>query len=344
MKTSCFVQTLGVLALLGLSSQSLAQTTAASDPVGFVTVNVPANSDAVLAVPLSRASVFKGVIQSISGNTITVAGTSPAWTTNQFVQALPGQVNTYAVQIASGTKEGMTGKVTANAANSVTIQLDPAEDLSGVQTEAVNGAGNGDHIDILPYWTPASLITSAVSNGSQILLLEATTAGINLSSSGSFGFDSGAWVDENTFEAADHAPLAFGRAFIFRNGGASVGISMAGSVPMTKHRIIIRSFGAGDQDVAVGFSSPVPTRIGSVGLSFTEDDQLLVFDNTASGQNKSASQVLYYTTGDGWVDETFSPVGTSFMLQPGQGYIFRKKGTGAAGTFVWTALQSYLAP
>jgi uncharacterized protein (TIGR02597 family) len=309
-----------------------------------VSVTVPANSDAVLAVPLNRAAVFKGVIQSISGNVITVAGTSPAWTTDQFVQMLPGQVNTYALQLASGSKNGLTGKITANGANTITVQLDPAENLTGVQTEAADGTGKGDHIDILPFWTPVSLITSAVSNGSQILLLESTTAGVNLSSSGSYGYDSGSWVDENTFQDANHSPLAFSRSFIFRNAGAATTISIAGSVPMNKHRIVIRSYGAGDQDIAIGFSSPVPTPIGSIGLNFTEDDQLLVFNNSAVGQNKSASQVLYYTTADGWVNESFQPVGSTFMLQPPQGYIFRKKATGAAGSFVYTALQSYLTP
>lgn len=345
MKSTLSTTLLGAFALLGAAGFSYGQTaTATSDPVGFVSVTVPANSDAVLAVPLSRPAVFKGVIQSIAGNVITVAGTSPAWTTNQFVQALPGQVNTYAVQLASGTKEGLTGKITANAANTVTIQLDPAENLTGVNTEAANGTGNGDHIDILPYWTPKSLITSTVTNGSQILLFESTNAGVNLSSSNSYGYDSGAWADETTFDSADNSPLGFGRSFVFRNTGAALTISMAGSVPMNKHRIVIRNYGTGDQDIPIGFASPVTTPIGSVGLNFTEDDQLLVFNNSQPGQNKSAAQILYYTNADGWVDDTFQPVGTTFMLQPGMGYIFRKRSTGAAGTYVWTALQTYLTP
>ena len=148
MKSLKYIATFTAIAL----NSALAATT---DPVGFVSVSVPANSDAVLAVPLNRAATFKGMIQTISGNTITVAGT-PAWATTpaQFVQALPGQVETYAVQLASGTKEGLIAKIVSNTANSVTIQLDAGDDLTGVVAEDADAiANNGDQIDIFPYWT-----------------------------------------------------------------------------------------------------------------------------------------------------------------------------------------------
>lgn len=325
------------LAALALAQGSLFAVN--TDPVGFVSVSVPANSDAVLAVPMNRTSEFKGLTSALSGTTgtvtVTVAG-SPGWTAGQFAPLATAN-KTYALQLASGAKEGLTLPITNNAANTVTVTVSADDDLAGV-------LANGEQIDIVPYWTPASLITSTVPNGSQILLLQSTSAGVNLSSSGSYGYDSGAWVNENTFDSADHSPLAFGQGFIFRNSGTAVTLSMVGSVPMSKHRFIIKTLGAGDQDVAIGFSSPIPTPVGSLGLSFTEDDQLLVFNNSAAGQNKSASETLFYTTADGWVDGSFSPVGTTYMLQPGQGYIFRKKGTGSAGTYVWTALQTYLAP
>jgi uncharacterized protein (TIGR02597 family) len=112
---------------------------------------------------------------------------------------------------------------------------------------------------------------------------------------------------------------------------------------MNKHRVILNVATANtDQDIAIGFSSPVPTAIGSVGLNFTEGDSLLVYDNTTSGINKAAAQILSYTAGDGWIDEGFNAVGTTFKLQPGQGYIFRKAGVSTITPIVWTSLQSYL--
>jgi uncharacterized protein (TIGR02597 family) len=337
MKSLKFLATLSAFAL----SSAMA---ASTDPVGFVSTTVPANSDAVLAVPLNRASVFKGMIQTISGSTVTVAGT-PAWTTapQQFVQALPAQTNTYALQLASGAKEGLTAKIVSNTANSVTLQFEVGDDLTGVIAEDADGiAGNGDQIDIFPYWTPSSLITSVVAQDSQILQFTSATAGVNLPANAILFFDSGAWYDDN-FNEANHIPLPFGTSFIYRNGGASTTLSMVGSVPMSKHRVLVRTRANNvDQDIRIGFSSPVPVAVGSIGLNFAEDDQILVYDNSASGQNKPAVTILYYTTADGWVDDSFNPVGTTFMIQPGQGYVFRKKATPTPQTIVWTALQSYL--
>ena len=53
--------TAAFVALIGAAS---AQSTATTDPVGFVSVTVPAQSDAVLAVPLNRAAAFKGKIKN----------------------------------------------------------------------------------------------------------------------------------------------------------------------------------------------------------------------------------------------------------------------------------------
>ena len=312
-----------------------------TDPVGFVSVTVPANSDAILAVPMARASEFKGVISAISGTsgtvTLTVSGT-PAWTTNanptlsQFAP-LATLGKTYVVQIASGTKEGLILPVITNGTNTVTVSVG-ADDLTGVPT--------GTDLDIFPMWTPKSLITSVVAQDSQILLLKSTQAGVNLSSSGAYVFDTTGWVDDN-FDSADNAPLDFGSAFIFRNGGASTTISMVGAVPMTKHRAVLRTRANNvDQDVAIGFTSPVPTPVGSLGLNFASDDQILIFNNSAPGQNKSSTAALVYDSTLGWLDDNFDPVNTTFMIQPGQGYIFRKKGTATPQSIVWTALQTYL--
>ncbi len=153
--------TAAFVALIGAAS---AQSTATTDPVGFVSVTVPAQSDAVLAVPLNRAAAFKGKIKNISGSIITVEGT-PAWTANQFVQNIPTQNDTFAIQLATGTKEGLIAKVTANGVDTLTLQLDAGDDLSGVKTGDVDGILNADEIDVMPYWTPSTLFSSVPSIG-----------------------------------------------------------------------------------------------------------------------------------------------------------------------------------
>jgi len=349
MKPNISASILLSLALLGAGS-IFALTTATTDPVGFVNVTVPANSDAILAVPLNRTPDFKGVIQSISGNVITVAGTSPGWATSpqRYVQALPTQPNTYAVLFATGVKEGMIAKVTANGANTVTIQLDAGDDLTGVKTEAVDGAGFGDHIDIMPYWTPSTLVPSTAAVGVQILGFVGTTVGTNLSSSQIYAHGGGGvWEDGFTSEDATHTPLRFGIGFVLRNtGGAALPITFVGNVPMTKYRQQLKTLAANtDQDFAFGYSSPIPETLDNVGLGAAPDgDTILGFNNAATGYNKSASQLLV-RDGGAWVDGfTGDPVGATFQLQPGFGYVYRKFRTVSPTTAVWSDLPSYLNP
>lgn len=337
------------LALLGAGPVHAA-TTATTDPVGFVSVTVPATSDAVLAVPLNRTPDFKGVIQSIAGNVITVAGTSPGWATSpmKYVQSLPSQPNTYAVLIATGAKEGMTAKITANGANTVTIQLDAGDDLTGVKTEAVDGVGLGDHIDIMPYWTPSTLIPSTAGAGVTILGFTGAPAGINLSSTQIYSHvGGGVWEDGVTTEDATHTPLRFGAGFVLRNtAGSALPITFVGSVPMTKYRRQLSTLAANtDQDITFGYASPIPETLDNVGLGSVPDgDTILVFNNNATGYNKSASQLLVKDSGV-WIDDaTQVPVGPTFQLQPGFGYVYRKFRTGSASTTVWSDLPSYLTP
>lgn len=338
MKPLKYLATIYAMAL----SSGMAATT---DPVGFVNVTVKANSDALIAVPLNRASAFKGAIQSITGSTITVAGVSPAWSTNLFVQNLPAQPNTYALQLASGAQEGLTVKITASGANTITIQLTGGDSLTGVKTEAVDGAGQGDQVDIVPYWTPGSLLPATLPAGAQFFGYEGGATGTNLSSSQVYGYSGSAWEDDVTSEDATNTPIAFGSAFILRNNsGSDISVSMVGSVPMTSHRIRLANPTGGEQDIRIGYSSPIPEPISALGIPANAGDVIFGYDNAQSGINKSASKI-YAFDGTGWVDDVSGlPVTASDALQPGFGYVYRKLATGSPQSVVWQDLQSYLAP
>lgn len=337
MKSLKYIATFTAMAL----NSALAATT---DPVGFVSVSVPANSDAILAVPLYRAAEFKGVINSISGNVITVAG-SPGWTANQFVQSLPSQTKTYAIQIASGVHEGLIAKVTANSTSTLTVEIPVGEDLSGVVV-----GSSGDSIDVIPYWTPSTLI-AAPTDGTELYYYLGSnnlpSAGTFKSPSKLFVFDtaSGGWIDQQTETDVNATPLAFGTAFLVRNNSASsLPLSFVGSVPMSKHRTVLRTLGTGgEQDIRIGYTSPVPELLSDVGFPAAEGDQLFVFNNSAAGKFKAPSSILVHD-GTQWLNSlTELPVPT-FQLQPGNGYIFRKGATSGAQAVVWSDLQSYLAP
>src|SRR4051812_1459727 len=110
-----------VMCSFALASGVFGQTTVArTNPVGFVTVTVPAQSDAVISIPMRRPAVFQGTISSIAGNQVTLSSTPvlPAGTV-------------FALMLASGTKEGMIGKITAQSAAVVTVSLDAGDNFTG---------------------------------------------------------------------------------------------------------------------------------------------------------------------------------------------------------------------
>ena len=334
------MKTTSLLSLAMLASGLLSlQAQVSTDPVGFVSVTVPAASDAALGAPLGRAAEYQGVIQSITGSTITVAGT-PGWATNQFVYAAGTQPKTYFVRVDSDSKEGLILPITANGTNTVDVTFPAGEDLTGVLTNAANGTGSS--ISIAPYWTPSTLITGVVA-GTQILRYPTSTAGINLSSAATYLFNGTSWFQGAT--NVNDATFAIGEGFVLRNNSASAQtISITGSVPMSGHRTRLYTLAPStSQDQRIFYNSPVPEIIGNVFpvSSLATGDRLLAFDNAASGKNKSSSVTLLWN-GSAWFQGATN-VTTTYQLQPGSSYIFRKNQTGASAASVsWADLQSYL--
>jgi uncharacterized protein (TIGR02597 family) len=315
---------------------------AVTDPVGFVSVTVLANSDSMLAVPLNRAAEFKGTISSIAGNVITVSGT-PGWTANQFVQALPSQTKTYAVQFASGTKEGMTGSITANTTNTITVSLPSGDDFTGVVA--------GDQLDIMPFWTPSTLFSGTVAVGFELQGF-VTASGINAGSTEIYTHaGSNTWEDGINGGDTTHSPLPFGIALLARNNSASnATLSMVGSVPMSASRIRLTAPANTEQDIAFGFMSPIPEALSAapsgsanrLGFPVAIGDQIQGFDNSATGINKGAAEI-YVWNGSAWEDGiNGGDIDSTVTLKPGFGYLYRKAPSVGGVNVVWTRLPSYL--
>ncbi len=309
-----------------------------TDPVGFVTVTVPANSDATLAVPMNRASEFKGLTSALSGTsgtvTITVAG-SPGWGTDIFAPLATAN-KTYALQFASGAKEGLTLPIIGNGTNTVTVTVSATDNLDGV--------GNGEQIDIMPYWTPASLVASPPL-ATAILGFNTSGAGINRGPGEIYAFDGTNWQnDVNGGPSVNHLPLPFGNTFILRNNSASpYNLSLVGSVPMTKFRFLLATLQANTvQDNQIGYMCPIPESLTSLEFPAVAGDSILGFDNSTSGINKGPVSIYAYD-GTKWVDDVLGgDVLPTVKLQPGFGYIFRKHKTASPQTLVWSHLPAYL--
>ena len=313
----------------------------ATDPVGVVSLSVPAQADVSIGAPMHRASEFQGRIKTISGSTLTVVGT-PGWTTDAFKYVANSQPKTYFVRVDSGTKEGLWCTVTANSVNSITVNLN-GESFSGVNSDDVAGGESGDLISVIPFWTPKTLFGS-VSNGVSLLLFRPTNGGINVSATSvlTYQASSGNWF--NGFSVANDSPIFPTEGVVLRNSSTSpLTVSVVGTVPMATHRAIVKTIAANtDQDQRLVYQSPVPDTIGNIISGFTVGDALLFFNNSSSGINKSASNVLTWN-GSAWFNG-FTNVSSSFTVNPGTAFVFRKKKLASPTSFVWQDLQGYLLP
>jgi len=308
-------------------------------PVGYVSLTVPANSDAALGAPLERASEFQGIVQSINGNVITLAG-QPGWATNRFVYEAGVQSKTYYLRIDSDSKEGLTLPIASNDSSSVTVTIPAGEDLSGILTNAVDGSGNGSTVSISPYWTISSLFSGAIP-GTQILVSPTTTPGINLPLV-TYTFNGTNWVRGSSF--ANDDVIGTNQGLLIRNNSTTtaVNLTITGAVPMSQHRMRLSTLAANTrQDIRFFYNSPVPEVIGSVFNvgSLNPGDQLLFIDNTATGKNKPAGTLIW--NGSNWVQGS-TIVTSTFSLNPGQSYIFRKNQSSTPSSVLWADVQSYL--
>ena len=332
-------------ALALTASSARAQTAAVTDPVGFVNVSVPAQSDVAIGAPVHRAAVYQGRIRTVGNGSLTVVG-EPGWTADAFKFVAGSQTTTYFVRLDSGVKEGMWSTITGNTSDSLTIDL-AGENHSGVKSDDVDGQDAGDLISIIPYWTPATLL-GTVPNGTQILLFRPTSGGINVAPTRilTFNATSGNWVvGFNTI--ANHDPLFPAEGMVLRNSSTNpITVALTGTVPMTRHRSLVRTLAANtDRDQRVTYQGPIPEKVGAILSGFTNGDQLLFYNNAATGINKAPSAILTWRASDSkWIQGFSTVVSDTFEVTPGTSFTYRKKSTGAAASFVWQDLQGYLNP
>lgn len=332
--------------------------TATTDPVGYNTISLLANSDTYVSVPFHRPAAFVGQVSSFSGNVITVAGT-PGWTASQFVYASGTQSNTYYLFIRSGTKEGNYYTVTANAANTLTI------DLAG---DTLTGLAANDSISVIPYWTLGTLFpntdvgvsfTASVAPGvalTEIQIPDAQTAGINLAVSRRYFYYNSAWrqIGQSLSVSKNDDLLVPDSYFIVRNSANSGTLTQTGSVVMQKTAIILDTETSTKQDNAISLIRPIPVTLNQSGLISSgafaaslspgaRTDELLVYDNTVAAKNKAASaRYFYYNNAWRKVGEDLSlDFGSTVVFGPGTGVQIRKGTTPSGASAVWTNTASY---
>ena len=340
-----------------------AQTTVATDPVGFTTVASLSDSDTVTGIPFTRPPVFVGAIASVSGSVITVAGSS--WAANQFVYAQGTQPNQYYALIGTGgssnAKEGHMFPVVSNGSNTLTVDT-TVEDLSGITPNT--------QLTLIPYWTLGTLFpasdagvsftptSSSSSYKTQIRIPNYTAAGINTGYLATYYFSNNVdgtssnvgWRkvgDANTSQHDDDVLLP-DTYFVIRNqnGAPALPFVPAGSVLMQRMALSLATSPAQQQDNPVALPRPVSVSLNASGLtpadgSFVSGDQLFLFDNSVAGFDKGPAVTYVYNGGWRLSSDATTDRGND-LLAAGAPMLIRKAPTADGRTVFWVNSPSYV--
>lgn len=327
-----------------------AEVTAVTDPVGFMTIDTPQGSDTIIAAPFTKAPVFQGAVTSQNGFVITATGASfgDLTTTPHYVQA------------ADGSQAGMIFDVQTNSSTTITL-VD-----NGVQP---TGLSAGVQIKVIPYWTLGTLFPASDQGVSftpsagvilpqrrtQILFPNFAGIGINRAAGSIYYFVTNTYW-RNTSGGTNNfnnTPILPDSYFIVRNptnAASDLKLTVAGSVNMGPMAVQLDRQGNTGNDNYVSLGRPVDITLNDLGLissgAFTPSlgvilpqrrDQLLVFDNSASGINKAAKSIYYYVTNSGWRSTSTgtNDVGNN-IIPSAVGYVIRKATNNGTGTVFWT--------
>jgi uncharacterized protein (TIGR02597 family) len=342
-------------ACIGGPSLSAQTATVTTDPVGFTTTPCLSNSDTYLGIPFTRPPEFTGTVRSANANTLTINGT-PGWTNNQFVYAAGTQPKHYYLLLGDGgttnPKEGHIYPVAGNGSNTLNVDT-TFDNLTGVTANT--------QIILIPYWTPATIFppsdagisfTPTNSPPSYQTLLRVpnySAPGINQPYAAEYYFNNGSWQRVSPAGVGDDDPLLPDGYFVVRNanGAPTLPLTTPGSVLMEKISVPLITSRTQQQDNAIAMIRPVDVPLVSTGLapideSFTENDQLLVFDNSQSGFNKPPRAI--YVFSDGWKLSTDLTTNHGNDLIPAGSALIVRKGATTDGIVFSNNSPAYLGP
>ena len=359
--------------LVASSGLLVAQSEMVCDPVGFNKIPCPTNSDTIVGVPLRAKGSQKATLSALPDTTtipgsaiLSVAG-SPGWTAGAYA-------GTHFVKFTSGAIDGSFYAVTANTADTLTV------DLNGDDVSAVVAT---DTILLAAYWTlntlfpPADATTDPATTKiaivasttrfttgrmTELLLPDLQGDGTNLAPNQTFYILSGVWRkpgDTTTdYGTTRIHPDSY---FIVRHTSrvtAGTTYLCLGEVEMGNFGIPLSTQSTTGlntrQDNFVAVPRPINLTLNQLGLvpdafvasttRFTtgRKDELLVFNNASQAFNKAASATYYYYN-NAWrkqgADYTID-FGTD-VIPAGAGFMVRKAPTAGGVTSFWKNPATY---
>ena len=295
-----------------------------SEPVGCVRVVIPAPATGettrkVVGIPFNRASVFRGIVTSVSGSTIK-AGT-PAWTSGQFVSAV------HYLKFRTGPNVGRYFTVTANTADTLTVS---APGVAIAENQA---------FEIFPAQTLGSLFgTTSVALQTGPDEASADLVRIQNGTVWNTYFHTGTqWQISGGTSSQNGAVIRPEQGIIVVASGISpVSLALRGSVSITSESSVIPGTG----EALVANRLPFDTTLSALKIQslpgWTKGASASVADNLMRWNGTSWN--VYYHTGARWQmagsqasqDGASLPAGESLLIR-------RRDGSTASAAFLDTA-------
>jgi uncharacterized protein (TIGR02597 family) len=337
---------MAALALLALAGPSIA---ASPTVAGYNRLTVPGNSDAFVSLPFAAGVEGTFTVSGTPDQASGIAVAGAAFVADEYKDM-------YYIRVVTGQAAGRWATISGNTPTNLTL----------ADNGFLGQLGDGDTFKILKHQTVGSVFpdklegksfkasTSVAFRATEILVPNASAVGINKSAGDTYYYLNGAWrrfgsIPTQSFNDAVLSPDSY---FIVRNGGdeeLTVLLSGAANTAVLSQSIPVQS---ASNDVPASTGRPTPVTLKELGLGGTpafetstsvalRADELLVFENSASGINKSAAATYYYLNG-AWRKFGSSPF-ESFddeVLPAGAALLIRKAG-GTVGTVTWVQPSPY---
>lgn len=322
---------LSVAILCSIAPSLKAQTTATTTPVGFVTVTIPAATNATtpsnraLSFPLYKAADFVGAVASVdSVNQFTLTGA--AWTAGQFAVSTAPRF----VRIKTGTNTGKFFLVTANTTNQLTVDL-TGSGVTALST-ILTTTPTADTCEVLPANTigsvfgnasnPPVLLAGATSDVADNVLLWNGTTGVW----DKYFWTGTIWKRTGGVDRSNVVIYPDDGVFVVHRTLASVSLNIMGTVPSTNEQSGVSSSGA----TFLANRFPIDTTLGALGLQN--------IPGWVAGGTSDAADVVYVWNGTTNVwDKYFwtGSVGSPVNIWKRTGNVDRSNTVISAGTAVF---------
>lgn len=350
-----------------------------TEPIGFNKVTCLTNSDTVVGVPLRQQGSLRSkltAVPSVEDDSATITLTTGALTagalTGHYLKFIDGPragrwydiqttpantTSTLTIDLNGDTLGAATTGDAVLIAEYWTLEtLFPPAGATTSWTETPASSGN---------WVPnghaivASSSASLTQRRTELMFANNVGTGTDRLSTELYYITGGLWrrpsiagsmgnqvISPDTFFTIRHLP-AVAHSTVFRS---------VGEVEVGEFNIPLATNTVGKRDTHVAIPRPIDLRLDQLNLvesgafvtsataSLTQRrDELLVYDNLASGLNKIPT-IAYYHTGGNWRKIGTSEPQNDQVIPAGAGFVIRKHPTVSGETIMWNNTASYPNP